>query len=173
MTDIQDIPDKNKPKSKGKLRIGVVILVVGFLSPLLIPLVVASNWTATTKSIVSGLLAFGVPELFMLVAIVVMGKPGYQYIKEKFGKYLQRYLPPDKVSRRRYYLGMVFFSIPILVGIFQPYLDHFFPIFKGSPLWFHYGLDMIFVIGIFILGGNFWDKLRGLFQPKAIITKTH
>jgi len=160
-------------KSKTKLRLGAVILVVGFLSPLLIPLVVASNWSAATKSIISGLLAFGIPELFMLLAIVVMGKQGYEYIKGKVGKYLKPYLPPDQVSRGRYYLGLVLFSIPILVGILQPYLTHFFPLFKETPLWFHYGLDMIFIIGIFVLGGDFWDKLRGLFQRKAKITREH
>ena len=161
-----------KEKSKGKLRLGAVILVVGFLSPLLIPLVVASNWSATTKSIISGLLAFGIPELFMLLAIVVMGKPGYEYIKVKVGKYLKRYLPPDQVSQGRYNLGLVLFSIPVLVGVLQPYLAHFIPLFKGSPLWFHFGLDMIFVIGIFVLGGDFWDKLSGLFNYNVKAVKS-
>ncbi len=171
MTDNQDGLDKFVPNSKAKLRLGAVILVVGFLSPLLIPLVVASNWSATTKSIISGLLAFGIPELFMLLAIVVMGKPGYEYIKGKVGKYLKRYLPPDQVSHGRNNLGLVLFSIPVLVGVFQPYLAHFIPLFEGSPLWFHFGLDMIFVIGIFVLGGDFWDKLSGLFQYKAKISR--
>jgi hypothetical protein len=173
MPDNQNGYTKMKEKSKGKFRLGVVILVVGFLSPLLIPLVVASNWSAATKSIISGLLAFGIPELFMLLAIVVMGKPGYEYIVNKFGKFVDRYLPPDQVSRGRYKFGLILFSIPLLVGLLQPYLAHFFPILQGSPLWFHYGLDMIFIIGIFVLGGDFWDKLRGLFQHKTRITKEY
>lgn len=172
MTDIQDIPDKNKPKSIAKLRLGAAILVIGFLSPLLIPLVLTSNWSETTKGIITGVLAFGIPEIFMLLAIVVMGKQGYEYMKAKFSKFLKPYLPPDKVSRSRYYLGLVFFFIPVLVGIFHPYLAHFFPILKGTPLWFHYGLDMIFIIGIFVLGGNFWDKLRSLFNYNTKAVKS-
>lgn len=161
-----------KEKSKGKLRLGAVILVVGFLSPLLIPLVVASNWSATTKSIISGLLAFGIPELFMLLAIVVMGKPGYEYIKVKVGKYLKRYLPPDQVSQGRYNLGLVLFSIPVLVGVLQPYLAHIIPFLKEVPLWYHISLDMTFIIGIFVLGGDFWDKLSGLFNYDVKVYKS-
>ncbi len=151
-------------KSAAKLKLGTVILVVGFLSPLLIPLVVASNWSAATKGVVSGLLTFGIPELFILLAIVVMGKQGYQYIKGKAFNYLKRFAPPDEVSQARYRFGLVLFGIPVLAGILQPYLAYYIPFFKGNPLWFHIGLDVIFVIGLFVLGGDFWDKLRGLFR---------
>ena len=96
---------KNPKPSKTKLIIGVVVLVIGFFSPLLIPFVVASNWSVATISIISGFLAFGIPELFILLAVVIMGKLGYEYIKGKVGKYLKQYLPPDQVSRRRYYFG--------------------------------------------------------------------
>ncbi len=164
---------KNPKRSKTKLTIGVVVLVLGFFSPLLIPLVVASNWSIATKSIISGLLAFGIPELFMLLAIIIMGKTGYEYIKGKVGKYLKGFAPPDHVSQKRYYLGLVLFSIPIVFGILQPYLTHFIPLLKELPLWYHIGLDMIFIIGIFVLGGDFWDKLSGLFQHKAKITREY
>ena len=171
MTDSQFRPYKNGPNAIGKLRLGVVILVIGFLSPLLIPLVVASDWSATTKSIISGLLAFGIPELFMLLAIIVMGKPGYEYIKGKAGIYLKRFLPNDHVSRNRYYLGLVLFSFPIVFGILQPYLAHFIAVLNELPLGYHIALDMIFIIGIFVLGGEFWDKLSGLFHYDAKVTK--
>jgi hypothetical protein len=83
MTDNQDLDPIVPQKPKTKLIIGTVILVVGFLSPLLIPLVVASDLSATNKTVISGLLAFGIPELFMLLAIILMGKPGYVFIKCK------------------------------------------------------------------------------------------
>ena len=173
MTDNQDELNKIGPNSIAKLRFGAVILVVGFLSPLLIPLVLASNWSAATKSIISGLLAFGIPELFMLIAIAIMGKQGYQYIKGKAFKYLKKIAPPDTVGPVRYRIGMLMFSIPVLIGILQPYLAYFIPFFKANPLWFHIGMDMTFIIGIFVLGGDFWDKLSGLFQYKAKIAREY
>ena len=155
--------------NNSKLKLGVIILVVGFLLPLLIPFVLTLEISAAAKSIISGLLAFGMPELFMFLAVIVMGKPGYEYIKKKTGKYLKRFLPPDHVSKNRYYLGLVLFSFPIVFGILQPYLAHFIAVLNELPLGYHITLDMIFVIGIFVLGGEFWDKLSGLFHynPKT------
>ena len=154
-----------------KLILGVIILVVGFLLPLLIPFVLTLEISAAAKSIISGLLAFGIPELFMFLAVIVMGKPGYEYIKNKAGKYLKRFLPPDHVSKNRYYLGIVLFSIPIVLGFSQPYLAHFIAVPNELPLGYYITFDMIFIIGIFVLGGDFWDKLSGLFNYNAKITK--
>ena len=154
---------KNPIRSKTKLTIGGFVLVIGFLCPLLMPLVVASNMSAATKSIVSGLLAFGIPEVFMLAAIAIMGKKGYQHIKHVAKKHLKRFAPPDTVSRLRYRMGLLFFCLPLVMGVLQPYLTYFIGSVEMIPFWFHFSLDMIFIIGIFILGGDFWDKLRGLF----------
>lgn len=162
---------KNPKRSKTKLTIGVIVLVIGFLCPLLIPLVVASNLSAATKSIISGLLAFGIPEVFMLAAIAIMGKKGYQHIKHVTKKYLKRFAPPDTVSRSRYRIGLLFFCLPLVMGIIQPYFTYFIGSFETLPFWFHFSLDMTFVIGIFILGGDFWDKLRGLFFYEVKVTK--
>lgn len=171
MADNQNLELNKTQKSKGKLQLGAVILVVGFLSPLLIPLVLASNWSATTKSVISGLLAFGIPELFMLLAIIVMGKPGYEYVKSKIYKYLKRFAPPDTVSLVRYRFGLVLFCLPIIVGVLEPYLAHFHHFFRELPLWFYIGLDVIFIIGLFVLGGDFWDKLSSLFKHNMKVTK--
>ncbi len=171
MTDNQDLDPIVPQKPKTKLIIGTVILVVGFLSPLLIPLVVASDLSATNKTVISGLLAFGIPELFMLLAIIVMGKPGYDFIKGKAFIYLKRFAPPDTVSRVRFRIGLVMFSVPILVGILEPYLAHFVPFFRDLPLWFYISLDMIFILGLFVLGGDFWDKLSSLFKYNSNLAK--
>ena len=120
MTQIQDGVYKNEPNSKARLRLGVVVLSIGFLSPFLIPLVIASDWPASLKTVVSGLLSFGIPELLMFLAVIVMGKPGYEYIKEKASKYLKRFLPLDHESKNCYYLGLVLFSLTIVFEILQP-----------------------------------------------------
>jgi hypothetical protein len=139
------------------------------LSPLLIPLVLASDWTAASKSIVSGVLAFGLPELLMLLAVAIMGKEGYAYIKSKVSKYLRRFAPPDEVGPLRYRIGLLLLGIPFVFGILQPYLIYNFEFFKSFPLWVHATLDMTLIIAFFVLGGDFWDKFRALFQHRAKI----
>ncbi|UCD61833.1 MAG: hypothetical protein JSV59_04490 [Flavobacteriaceae bacterium] len=173
MDDYQNQELINTQKSQGKLRLGAVILVVGFFSPLLIPLVVASNWSAATKSIISGLLAFGIPEVFMILAIAVMGKKGYELIKGKAIKYLKRFAPPDTVSLFRYRFGLALFSIPVLIGILQPYIEHLSSVFQNLPLWFTIALDAVFICSFFVLGGDFWDKISSLFKYDVRVTKTH
>ena len=159
------------PFSQKRLVVGTVILVVGFLSPLLIPWVTSTSWSVGVKSFLSGFLAFGIPEIFMLIAIGIMGKPGYEFIKAKMAKVIKPLLPPDRVSRTRYRIGLVMFSIPILFGFSEPYLGHFFEGLKDVPIFLYVAFDLLFVTSLFVLGGDFWDKLRGLFDHDARISK--
>lgn len=162
----------SKPEtSKSKLVLGVVILVVGFMSPLLIPFVVGSDLSISYKKILSGLLAFGIPELFMLIAVSVMGKDGYEFIKEKTLKYFKRFAPTDEVSLTRYRIGLIMFSIPLIIGIAQPYISYYISFFKELPLWWTVTSDILFISSFFVLGGDFWDKLSGLFKHSIKIAK--
>jgi hypothetical protein len=150
--------------SKGRLWLGAAILIIGFLSPLLIPLVTQTDWSIGLKTTISGLLAFGIPEIFMVIAVAVMGKAGYEYIKAIALNYLKRFAPPDKVSITRFRLGLVMFIIPLLFGWLQPYLGNYFTFLNDIPLWQYIIGDTIFIASFFVLGGNFWDKLSGLFK---------
>lgn len=107
----------------------------------------------------------------MIVAIAVMGKKGYELIKGKTIKYLKSFAPPDTVSPLRYRIGLVLFSIPVLMGILQPYLEHFSTVFQNLPLWVTIALDTVFISSLFVLGGDFWDKLSGLFKYDVRATK--
>ena len=134
------------------------------MSPLLIPYVTGTNWSVGLKSTVSGLLAFGIPEVFMLFAVGVMGKQGYESIKAKAMRFLRRFAPSDEVSLMRYRIGLMMFTVPIIIGIMQPYLGFYFQFFKELPLWWYIALDLMFISSFFVLGGDFWDKLSGLFK---------
>ena len=164
MTNQPEIP-------KNKLILGAIIFISGFASPLLIPLVTKTSWSIGIKTTVSGLLAFGVPEIFMIVAVAVMGKPGYEFLKGKVFGFFKKIAPPDSVSLTRYRIGLALFILPLLAGWFQPYLSHFFPSLKQIPVWFYIIGDAIFVCSFFVLGGNFWDKFSGLFNYKVKIGK--
>ncbi len=155
----------NKPEiPKSKLILGGFILVVGFISPLLIPLVIGSDLPLSYKNILSGLLAFGIPEIFMIIAIAVMGKQGFEFIKEKTFRYIKRFAPVDEVSLTRYRIGLIMFSLPIIIGFILPYSAHFLPFSKDIPVLWYIVSDMVFVSSFFVLGGDFWDKLSGLFK---------
>ncbi len=157
--------------SKSRLILGGVILVVGFMSPLLIPLVTRTNWSVGVKTTISGLLAFGIPEVFMLIAVAVLGKQGYEFLKGKALRYLKRFAPSDSVSLVRYRIGLIMFSFSLLVGWAQPYLGHYLSFFTEIPLWSYIMGDFIFISSFFVLGGDFWDKFSGLFNHSVKVVK--
>jgi hypothetical protein len=161
------VPDVDVPP-RGRLALGGSILVVGLLCPLLVPLATASGLPAGWRATLSGLLLLGIPEVFMLAAVAVMGKAGYAYLKARALGFLKRHVaPPDTVGRTRYRIGLVMFLLPVLYGWLGPYVRHVLPDSDAGGLWPHLGGDLIFVASLFVLGGDFWDKVRALFVHEA------
>jgi hypothetical protein len=156
-----------QPSAGWRLRLGLIILVVGFLSPLAIPLVTATELSSKWKAIISGALAVGIPEVFSVVAIAIMGKAGFNYIKGRIFGFLKKHGPSDRVSRTRYHIGLVMFTLPILFGWLGPYGAHLIPGYDTHR--FVVGLigDAMLVASLFVLGGDFWDKVRALFIHQA------
>lgn len=148
---------------KGRLIWGGIVFVSGFLAPLLIPWVVILELSTGMKSLISGLLALGIPELFMLIAVGILGKAGFQYLKKSIFGWFRKYGPPDTVSLLRYRIGLIMFSIPIILGIVQPYVEEYIQFMEQYRLYFIISGDILLFISLFVLGGDFWEKLRSLF----------
>jgi hypothetical protein len=146
-----------------RLRLGVIVFVTGFLSPLLIPLVTTSELPTKWKAVISGILAIGIPELFMVVAIAIMGKPGFKYIKKRFFTFLKKHGPAEKVSPIRYRIGLVMFGLPIFFAWLAPYVPIIIPGYHLQNLMVNLFGDLMFISSLFVLGGEFWDKVRALF----------
>jgi hypothetical protein len=152
-----------QPPRGWRFRIGIIIFVVGFLSPLLIPVVAATDLPTTWKAAISGLLAAGIPEIFSIVAIAVMGKSGFNYIKARIFAFLKKYAPPDRVTRTRYRIGLVMFLLPVFFGWLVPYGPHLIPGYEAQRFIVNLAGDLMLVASLFVLGGDFWDKVRALF----------
>ncbi len=150
-------------QKRWRLHLGVAIFVIGFLSPLLIPLVTASQLPIKWKAVISGCLAVGIPELFSIVAIAIMGKAGFNYFKERFFGFLKKFGPADRVSRTRYRIGIVMFLLPILFGWLAPYAPHLIPGYEPYRFAVNLTGDVLFISSLFVLGGDFWDKVQALF----------
>ena len=153
------------------LRVGGAIFLVSFASPfVVVPIVLASSLPTEWKSGLSGLFAVSVPEVGMLVAVAVMGKAGFEELKTRLLRPLGRFLPSDEVSPVRYGIGLALFSLPLLYGWLWPYVQAVFPI----PNDWRVALlgDVVFVGSFFVLGGDFWDKIRALFVRDARVVSS-
>ena len=140
-----------------------MVLIGGFLSPALIPIVTGSDLPIAAKSTISGLLAFGIPEIAMLIAAGIMGKAGFQYFKEKAAGIWSKIAPPEKVSLTQHRIGVVLFITPLVFGFLQPYVGEFWELLIKPPLYIYIISDLIFLSSFWFLGAAFWDKLQNLF----------
>jgi hypothetical protein len=153
-----------------KLLFGLLIFIVSILSPLFIPFVIQLNISASLKTIISGLLVFGVPEIGMLLAVAILGKDGFNYLKSLLFFWLKQAVTSTNVGRTRYRIGITLFSATFIIGFLLPYINYFSstPAYKYQ-YYLIFTLDFLFFISLFILGGSFWDKLKALFNYDMIL----
>jgi hypothetical protein len=110
----------------------------------------------------------------MIIAAAILGKPGFKYLKSNIFSWLKKYGPPDTVSLSRYRLGLIFFSIPLIAGLILPYIIDMVPYIGDNLLIIVIVSDVMLFSSLFILGGDFWDKLRSLFihKSRAVLLST-
>jgi hypothetical protein len=156
--------------SKVRLITGGLIFVVGQLVPLCVPFVTRSELPSVWKTIISAVLLIS-PELFVLLAAAFLGKPGFDYLvgsfKRTLGRFFEKHGPAEHVSPARYRIGLVMFLLPIALGWLAPYIGHELPGYGSRPLMYSVPGDLLLIASLFVLGGEFWDKLRALFVHGA------
>ena len=105
--------------------------------------------------------------MFTLSTIAYLGKPGFNYLKRLLLGFVKKHGLPKKVNRTRYYVGLVMFVVPLFYGLLEAYLGHFIPGYEAHRLAYSKVSDLVLVASLFVLGGEFWDKLRALFIYEA------
>ncbi|NIO12231.1 MAG: transporter suffix domain-containing protein [Deltaproteobacteria bacterium] len=150
-----------------RFKSGIFLLAFGALCPLFTPLVAMTSLSTEWKTALTGLLLVGFPEIFSLLAIAVMGKEGFNIIKAKVFAFFKRHALPKEVSRTRYRTGLVIFLIPLLFGWLAPYGPELIPGYESHRLAINIGGDVLLILSLFVLGGEFWEKVKALFTYEA------
>ena len=150
-----------------RFRLGIFFFVLSLISPVFIPLISATGLPIEWKTALSGLLVVGIPQLLTLLAIVFLGKSGFNYIKERMFGFLKRYALPSTVSRTRYHIGLFMFLLPLLFGWLAPYAPQLLPGYEAHRFFVNFTGDLLLLTSLFVLGGDFWDKVRALFVYEA------
>jgi len=160
--------EKDPEQPNWRFRTGVIVFVVSWCSPILIPLVTASGLPVHWKTIIAGALAVGIPEIGTILAIAILGKSGFETMKHRIFSFLKKHGPSDRVSLARYRVGLVIFGIPLLFGWLSPYLQKLIPQYDENRILLSVIGDLLLIGSLFVLGGDFWDKIRSLFVHDAI-----
>lgn len=159
--------EANEAPAKGwKFYLGVALFIYGFASfgmaalmPLLcVPAVAA---TVATAIVISG-------EVCFWVSAALLGKPFVEGLKSKLKAIFNQVpSPPQPISRRRHAFGLVLFSLSFVtyyVVMVIPFLGWE----KGTGLTAIVAValcgELLFLASLFVLGGEFWAKLKALYQ---------
>ena len=152
-----------------RLWIGGVIIIIGHvLAPISAPIVAASGLTPGIKAPLSGFLLIGFPQLTTIIAVIVLGKPGFAWVKLKLFGVLRKMAPPARVTRTRYTIGLMLLILVIVTNTLEPYVSAVFPELIKHRISFALAGDILLIVSVFILGGDFWDKLQALFTYRPI-----
>jgi hypothetical protein len=77
--------------------------------------------------------------------------------------FFKRAAPQARVSRTRYYTGLVVWALLVLYGSFIWYVPDLTPGYDENRIVMNLVADFLFIASFFVLGGDFRDKFRALF----------
>jgi hypothetical protein len=105
--------------------------------------------------------------LMKISAIAILGKSSYEWINYKMHYIYHHVAKPHQVTPLRYNIGLVLFVLPFLPNYMISFMPHLFSISLTTRYIIIIASDVVFLASLFVLGGDFWDKLRSLFIYKA------
>jgi hypothetical protein len=146
-----------------RYKVGIALFALMIVAWILIPIEAALGMSAGAIATTTAAIAIANKVIF-LVAVAVMGKAGFLVLKAKI---LHKLTPRDEVSPVRYRIGLVMFLLPFLQGLLETWASHIAPQLVANRLWVDVLMDAMLIASLFVLGGNFWDKLRAIFVPEA------
>jgi hypothetical protein len=149
-----------------RLKLGVALLILGLVMPAGTLAVVATEWPAPVKTVVSGILLFGF-EIMLIPAVALMGKDNFDRIWAGAMRVLKTLKPAGDVSKTRYKVGLYMLVGPTLYAWIASYAPSWLPEDYVLRVWVNVGLDVVTLASLFVLGGDFWDKVRALFLHDA------
>ena len=149
-----------------RLKLGVALLILGLVMPAGTLLVAATDWPASVKTVVGGILLFGF-EVMLIPAVALMGKDNFERIWAGAMRLLKTLKPAGGVSKTRYKLGLYMLVGAALYAWIASYAPSWLPEDYVLRVWVNLGLDVVTLASLFVLGGDFWDKVRALFLHNA------
>jgi len=153
-------------RSTWRFRLGLVCFTAAFAIHLISLVAIALGASAATVSAITAV-NFALNKFLLLASAAIMGKAGFAELKQTVFGALKQYTPPHEVGPMRYRFGLILFVIPIFLGWVAPYVDNIAPYLGRSSVRAALLGDLALLVSLFVLGGNFWDKLRALFDRNA------
>lgn len=171
MSSTQHAAQPHSPAWRFKLGVAIICLIPALW--LLVPLGAAMELPGSKIAALTGVL-FIFNKILLLLVITIMGKAGFQELKRRVFGYVTAMAPSAEleVGPMRHRIGLVMFCLPLITAFLEPYIDHIWPGLRPNIWQFQLLGDALLIGSFFVLGGNFWDKVRALFIRTARVVDT-
>ena len=151
-----------RPATGWRFKLGIGMFLLAFALWLFIPLAAGLGVPGPRIAALTGAI-FVANKVLLLSCIGIMGKEGFQQLKALVFGRAKRLAPVKTVGPTRHAIGMVMFCLPLLSALLEPYIDNIWPGLRPN-LWQAQAIADAMLIGsFFVLGGDFWTKVRALF----------
>jgi hypothetical protein len=149
-----------------RFKFGILIVGFAFALWLLVPLAAALDISSSRIAAMTGVI-FIANKVLLVTCVAVMGKAGFQQLKGVIFGYVKGLAPAETIGPTRHAIGLVMFCLPLVSATLEPYIDQFWPGLRPN-IWQLQALgDLMLIASFFVLGGDFWDKVRALFVRTA------
>ena len=153
-----------------RCRLGLFLLMLSLILPAFSLVLPFLGLPPSVKAGLALALFIGGPEVLAIAGVALAGKEGYLAFKAARQKIWKRVKPPQRVSPARYRLGVIVFIASGLPMWLLAYLRAAtaLPLDQQLVLGILIASDLAFLGSFFIAGGEFWEKLKGLFTPDPV-----
>ncbi len=159
--------ESSAPKAGWRIKTGFAIFIASLVWPILLPILKLIGLSAQSIAAFAGVMVVAA-EVMLVAGAAVAGKEGFAFIKQRVFGFIKSYGPPQEVSAVRYNIGLVILMLPVLYAFLSPYIGQYIPGLDEHRKVYAIAGDVLLLVGLFLLGGDFWDKLRALFIHKAV-----
>ena len=153
-----------KERATLRVKIGIFFIVMSCVFPLFGLVVPFLGLSAYLTAFLVAFFLVGGPEICLIIGAALAGKRAVQMITEKVKKLFRRGLPKP-VSKARYLVGVIVLILGNVILFIRDYVPPLFrlEVSNMTLLGINLVADLIIIVSFFILGRQFWEKLKRLF----------
>jgi hypothetical protein len=140
---------------------GSAAMALAVITPLGAVFVPMLGLTTAHSALLAGVLVAGGPEVLCIVAIALLGKDAFQYFAHKAKAAFRRVVLDQPASKARYYVGLAIMLVSWLPAYVFAYVPRAMP--GDARIYILATMDLAFVASVFLMGGEFWEKVRRIF----------
>lgn len=147
-----------------RFKLGIFFIMLSCILPLLGLVVPFVGLPVYPTTFLVAFLLVGGPEICLIIGAALSGKRAVHLITEKVKRCFRRG-PPMPTSKIRYTVGLVLLVLGNLILLIRDYAAPLFGVEVSNMTLLGVNLvaDVIIIVSFFVLGQQFWEKLKRLF----------